>query len=123
MKKYYIKVDALEMEIFLRDNNTSHEIIKNLPLRGDCQKWGKEYYFYTKLKIPIEKNAKQIINIGEIVYWPGGDAIAIGFGKTPISVKDEIKLADKCNVWADTKFDLKKLENIVNPKNIAVYYK
>ena len=35
---------------------------------GECQKWGKEYYFYTKLLIPLESDAKQVIKLGEIVY-------------------------------------------------------
>ena len=120
MQKYYIKIDTLEFEIFLRNTHTSNEIIKNLPLKGACHKWGKEYYFHTQLKIPIETSAKQIINFGEIAYWSVGDAIAIGYGITPISVGNEIKLADKCNIWADTKFDLNKLENLVNPQSIYV---
>ena len=120
MKKYYIRIDALKFEIILRNTNTAKGIIKSLPLKGVCQKWGKEYYFYTQLKIPIENSSKQIIDFGEIAYWPAGDAIAIGYGKTPISVGNEIKLADKCNIWADTKFDLNNLENLINPQNIFI---
>lgn len=120
MKKYYIRIDALKFEIILRNTNTANRIIKSMPLKGVCHKWGKEYYFYTKLKIPKENSAKEIINFGEIAYWPAGDAIAIGYGKTPISVGNEIKLADKCNIWADTKFDLNNLDNLINPQNIFI---
>ena len=120
MKKYYIRIDTLKFEIILRNTNTAKVIIKSLPLKGVSQKWGKEYYFHTQLKIPIENSSKQIIDFGEIAYWPAGDAIAIGYGKTPISVGNEIKLADKCNIWADTKFDLNNLENLINPQNIFI---
>lgn len=120
MKKFFIKIGNLEFEIFLRDTNTARQIKKNLPISGASNKWGKEYYFYTFLKLPIEDAAKQIINLGEIAYWPGGDAVAIGYGRTPISVKNEIKLADKCNVWADTKFDLRLLDSLIYPKNISI---
>ena len=120
MNKTYIKIDDLEFEIFLRDTFTAKEIYKNMPIRGIPSKWGKEYYFYTQLKIPQEDTAKQVIEFGEIAYWPNGDAIAIGYGKTPVSIANEIKLADKCNVWADTKFDLNILDSLVNPKTIYV---
>ena len=120
MTKIFIRLDNMRFEIFLRNTNTSNIIRKNLPLEGLSQKWGKEYYFHTSLKIPIEISAKQIISFGEIAYWPDGDAIAIGYGKTPISEKNEIKLADKCNIWADTTFDLNKLETLINPKKIYI---
>ncbi len=120
MNKTYIKIGDLEFEIFLRDTFTAKEIYKNMPISGIPCKWGKEYYFYTQLKIPKENTAKQVIEFGEIAYWPNGDAIAIGYGKTPISTANEIKLADKCNVWADTKFDLNILDSLVNPKTIYV---
>ena len=120
MKKIYIRLDSLKFEIILRNTITANIIKKNLPLKGEAQKWGQEYYFYTKLKIPAEETAKQIINFGEIAYWANGNAIAIGYGKTPLSIKNEIRLADKCNIWADTKFDLNKLEKLIKPKKIYV---
>ena len=55
-----------------------------------------------------------------IVYWSNGKAIAIGFGKTPISLEDEIRLADKCKVWGSTKFDLKRLKNINSGCEVSV---
>ena len=120
MEKYWISIDALDFEITLRNTETAKKIIKNLPIKGECQKWGKEFYFYTDLKIPLEETAKQVISFGEIAYWPAGDAIAIGYGRTPLSVGNEIRLADKCNIWAETKFDLNKLENLLNPKIILI---
>ena len=120
MNKTYIKIDDLEFEIFLRDTFTAKEIYKNMPISGIPNKWGKEYYFHTQLKIPQEDKAKQVIEFGEIAYWSTGDAIAIGYGKTPISIDNEIKLADRCNIWADTKFDLNILDSLIDPKAIHV---
>ena len=120
MSKIYIRIDKLKFEVTPRNTETAKNIIANLPLKGVCMKWGKEYYFHTNLIIPLEAGAKQVITLGEIAYWPSGNAIAIGYGETPISIKKEIRLADKCNVLADTFFDLNKLESIHNPSYIFV---
>ena len=120
MIKAYIRIDNIKFQINLKNTNTSKKIIENLPLKGVCNSWGKEFYFYTKLNIPLEKTAKQIVEFGEIAYWPSGDAIAIGFGKTPISSGNEIKLADKCNIWADTDYDLNNLDKLSNPNTIFI---
>ncbi len=121
MIKYLISIDKISFNINFRDTNTAEVIKKNLPLEGECNTWGKEYYFYTDLNIKIENNATNIVSKGEIAYWPGGNAIAIGFGKTPLSRNNEIRLVDKCNIWADTDFDVSILEKLDYPKKIRVY--
>ena len=120
MSNIYIIIDDLKFKILPRYTNTAKKIITKLPLQGECQKWGKEYYFYTNLNMVLEADAKQVIKLGEIAYWPAGDAIAIAFGKTPISSENEIRLADKCNIWAHTEFDLNKLNTLINPKHIFI---
>ena len=67
--------------------------------------WDNELYFYTDLKIKIEKNPRQIVKKSEHAYWPEGDAIAMGYGPTPISIDQEIRLVSDCNVRATTEFE------------------
>ncbi len=121
MNKYVIKIDRLIIPSSPRNTTTAKVILDYLPIVGNSIKWGKEYYFYTKLKIEPEKNAKNIITKGEIAYWPQGNAIAIGYGPTPISIGNEIRLANKCNIWADTNFELNKLDKIKEDILIKIY--
>ena len=120
MKKCKITIDKIIFEVVLFNSPTANKIWNSLPISSNIKTWGKEIYFYTDVVANKEPNAKSIIEFGEIAYWPTGKAIAIGFGKTPISQKDEIRLADDCNIWGETKFDLKKLENITEGKPIKI---
>lgn len=116
------KIVINNYEIIAKLNNslTASKIWDSLPISSTIKTWGHEIYFHTSVNIKIEEKAKEVIQLGEIVYWPAGKVIAIGFGKTPISEGDEIRLASKCNVWASTKFDLKKLINIHQGENVLV---
>ena len=96
------------------------KIWDSLPINSKINVWGEEIYFYVSFSADLANDAKAVINLGEIVYWSAGKAIAIGFGKTPISQGNEIRLADKCNVWGKTNFDLKKLVNINSGCDVLV---
>ena len=120
MKKCKITIDKIIFEVVLFNSPTANKIWNSLPISSNIKTWGKEIYFYTDVVANKEPNAKSIIEFGEIAYWPTGKAIAIGFGKTPISQKDEIRLADDCNIWGETNFDLKKLENIAEGQLIKI---
>ena len=111
-KKCKIIIDKINFDISLLNTPTAEIIWKNLPISSSINIWGEEVYFYVDVDSPVESEAKSIIEFGEIAYRPSGKAIAIGFGRTPISKADEIQLADNCNIWAITKFDLKKLKQV-----------
>ena len=115
-----IFINNYEIIADLNNSLTASKIWNSLPISSDINTWGNEIYFDTSVSVEIEENAKEVIQLGEIVYWPTGKVIAIGFGKTPISLGDEIRLASKCNVWANTNFDLKKLVNVRQGEKVLV---
>ena len=119
-KKCRIIIRNFEIIVKLNSSLTAEKIWDSLPIVSKINTWGNEIYFYTSIEAKLEKESKDVIEFGEIVYWPTGNAIAIGFGKTPISLKDEIRLASKCNVWGHTEFDLKTLVTIVCGETITV---
>ena len=120
MRKVILKCKGKELVFELRDTLTADIIYNSLPLKSKIQKWGEEIYFDTGLSIELEKNAKSVVNIGEIAFWNSGSAVAIGYGKTPISKGNEIRLISPCNIWADCKFDKSYIENIKENETVIL---
>ncbi|MFP4106620.1 MAG: cyclophilin-like fold protein [Phycisphaerae bacterium] len=59
-----------------------------LPTEGFANRWGNEIYFNSHLDQPLETDARDVLEIGEIAYWPPGKAICFFFGPTPASDPD-----------------------------------
>ena len=69
-----------------------------MPFEARAQTWGEEVYFTTPVSAKLEPDAKQIVEPGTVCFWTEGNALALPYGRTPISTDERPKLASRCNV-------------------------
>ena len=112
MRKIRIAAGSVVIEVALADTPTADAIFDALPIQSSAMTWGEEVYFSTPVRVAREADARTVVEAGEVAFWPDGDAIAIGFGPTPISNGNEIRLASPCNVFGQALSDVRDLGDV-----------
>jgi len=79
------------------DSETAKEIVERLPIEIKMSRWGDEYYGSIGVTLKLSSDAKDIMEVGEIAYWPSGDTLCIFFGPTPASTGSEPRAASAVN--------------------------
>ena len=92
-----ITAGTVSAEARLNESRTATAIWDALPIDARGDTWGDEIYFDIGLTAAPE-SPKDVVEPGDLGYWPPGRAFCIFFGPTPMSRAGEIRPASPVNV-------------------------
>jgi hypothetical protein len=105
----------------LSDENplTVKAFLDALPITGRANTWGDEIYFTVPVEAS-EENGKAVVDMGDIAFWPPGNAFCVFFGPTPMSKGDEIRPASEVNVFGRIDGDPKVFKKVRGGDDVTI---
>ncbi len=112
--KIQIHVGNVCLDAELNDTPTAQKVGTILPFSGSFNTWGDEIYFEVPVESDLDESAQEVVNVGDLGYWPTGQAFCIFFGPTPMSTPAEIRPASAVNIIGRVTGDATQLKAVMH---------
>lgn len=119
VRKIRITVGDVTATATLHDNRTAEALWEALPLAARANRWGDEIYFSTSVALS-EEDGRDVVEAGDLGYWPPGKAFCIFWGPTPASRGAEIRPASPVNVFGRLDGDPKVFDGVTGGERVLV---
>lgn len=119
IRQIRIKAGPVEVDAELNGTNTAQAIWEALPITARCNTWGDEIYFGIPVTAEVE-DGQEVVELGDLGYWPPGKAFCIFFGPTPASGPDEIRPASAVTVIGRVVGDAKVFKEVASGADITI---
>jgi len=118
--KMNIKIGKLSMQAELNDSPTARKVAEALPIKASFNTWGDEIYFGIPVKADLEESAQEVVEIGDLGYWPPGKAFCIFFGLTPASRPGKIMPASAVNMLGKVLGDATEFKKVMDEREVVL---
>ena len=115
-----ITIEELNLIVEMAQTPSADALWEALPLRAQAHRWGDELYFNAPFQVPLETEARAVVQEGDVAYWPDGPALCFFFGPTPVSRPGEIRAAAAVNVCGSIKGDSTVLRSVVDKTKVIL---
>ena len=119
-KQIIITAGQTAIQAELNDSATAEAIAAVLPIEARANSWGAEIYFSIDVQAALEEGARDVVEAGDLAYWPPGSAFCIFFGRTPASSGDEIRAASAVNIIGRVKGGLTPLGGVSDGASVTI---
>ena len=119
-RRITITSGALHVDGMLYTTATADAVWNCLPLHASVHTWGDEIYFKIPVQADLDAEAQEVVQIGDMGYWPSGSAFCIFFGPTPVSRPGEIRPASAVNVFGKITGDTNGFKKIADGSAISI---
>ena len=120
MPKIIITAGQLSLPAEINDSPTARQILAELPIEGRANIWGDEIYFTIPIKADQEVDARADVEVGELGYWPPGNAFCIFFGPTPVSIDTQPRAASPVNILGRVIGDATLFKSVGNGTSVRL---
>ena len=120
METIRIRAGKARSEVALDDTPTVQALLEALPFESVAQTWGEEVYFEVPVNADLEPEARQTVEPGTVCFWVEGSALALPWGRTPISTDARPKLVSPCNVIGKILGNAQQLAQVKSGEPVTV---
>ncbi len=114
-----IKAGTVQVQAELNNTRTARSLFGILPLKATANTWGDEIYFDFPLNMEIE-DGREVVEMGDVAYWPDGPCLCLFFGRTPASRGHEIRAASPVTILGRIVGDPKVLKSVRSGADVTV---
>jgi hypothetical protein len=119
-RRITITAGKVRVRAELNDTATALAIMEALPIEARANRWGGEIYFAIPVEAGLESGAREVVEAGELGYWPPASAFCLFFGRTPASGGEEIRAASPVNVVGRIEGKLDELWNVADGEQVFI---